>query len=98
MKLPSTRQAAYVAALLTVAGCGSGSNQDLGAGTDPNAGGTTPDNAPAAAVCKPNYPAAQRTASIALTGQLPDWVSIKAMMDAETGGADAQKVVYEQFI
>ena len=30
--------------------------------------------------------------------QLPDWKSLKAMMDAEKEGADAQKAVYEGFI
>jgi hypothetical protein len=99
MILTSTRSAATVAALLAVAGCGSGSNQDLGTGTnDPGSGQVTPDNTASEVVCKPNYTAAQRTASLALTGQLPDWASLKLMMDAEKGGADAQKVVYEAFI
>lgn len=95
----STRSAATVAALLAVAGCGSGSNQDLGSGTsDPGSGTTTPDTTASQAVCKPNYPAAQRTASLSLTGNLPDWASIKQMMDAEKGGAEAQKAVYEAFV
>ena len=100
MKLMTTHTAALAAALLAIAGCGSGSNQDLGGGTDPGTGTTpgTVDPAASQAVCKPNYPAAQRTASLALTGALPDWASLKAMMDAEKGGAEAQKAVYESFV
>jgi hypothetical protein len=96
-----TTRAAALAGLFTVAACGSGSNQDLGGGSgssDPNQQPTTDNSTAAQAVCKPDYGAAMRTASLSLTGQLPDWGSLKALLDAEAAGADAQKAVYEGWL
>lgn len=101
MKRPMMKSGFALAALVAVVGCGSSGNSDLGGGGSSNntPSGTTDDSTgTSAAACTANYSAAQRTASLALTGQLPDWQSIKAMMDAEAQGPAAQKTVYETFI
>jgi hypothetical protein len=97
MKRPNMKSGFALAALTFVVGCGSSDNSDLGGGTENN---TTPetDTVATATQCKPSYVAAQRTAALSLTGELPEWIDIKAMMDAETKGVEAQKAVYDAFI
>lgn len=101
MKGPISKSGFALAALVAVVGCGSSSNSDLGGGggsTDNTAQAGDPTSASGAIACKVDYVAAQRTASLSLTGQLPEWQALKDMMDAETQGVDAQKAVYEKFI